>query len=217
MTATLPSELQDVFARSTKAELITIDDAGRPHTRTVAPTYHQGGACIDIAPGQWIAEPRVALLFADAQPVVLVQGTAKPDGVLHVRPERVYAWSESDPDGEPRLFDAHMEEVRSGHNEEPEIGHIGPEGGGIVWEAALEAIDSGLLACIGPDGFPFAARVTVQPVAGERVLRLPEMPVGMPVEPGPACLHDPDRARVEGDLVATKDGWVLVPHRMLGR
>jgi hypothetical protein len=214
MTATLPSELRDVFERSGTAELITIDDEGRPHTRSVQPAYHQGGACIDVAPGQRLSEPRVALLFADADPVVLVQGTATPAGVLHVRPERVYAWSEADP--EPRLFDAHMEEVRSGHNEEPEIGHIGPDGGGGTWETTLEELSVGLLACIGPDGFPFAARVTVEPIAGERVLRLPEMPVGMPVEPGPACLHERGRARVEGDLVARGDGWTLVPHRVLG-
>ena len=39
---------------------------------------------------------------------------------VHVRPERVYVWPEGDPTREPELFDAHMEEVRSGHDEEPE-------------------------------------------------------------------------------------------------
>src|SRR5690242_7163164 len=135
MTATLPSELRDVFERSATAELITIDDRGRPHTRSVAPTYHQGGACIDIEAGQTLGEPRVALLFAGDDPMVLVQGTARAEGVLHVQPERVYAWSAGE--AEPRLFDSHLEEVRSGHNEEPEVGHPGPDGGSGIWDERL--------------------------------------------------------------------------------
>jgi Pyridoxamine 5'-phosphate oxidase len=215
MTATLPSELRDVFERSSTAELVTIDDSGRPRARAVRPAYRQGGVCIDIAPGQSVRDPRVALLFAETDLVVLVQGTAQSEGLLHVRPERVYAWSPDDPDGEPRLFDAHLEEVRSGHNEEPEIGHVGPEGGRSVWEPSLDEVDSGLLACVGPDGFPFAVRLAVSADPGERVLRLVEVPLGLPIEPGPACLHAGD-ARVEGDLVAGPDGWGLVPHRLLG-
>jgi hypothetical protein len=216
MTATLPSELRDVFERSITAELVTIDDHGRPHGRSVAPTYHQGGVCIDIAPGQAVPDPRVALLFADADPMVLVQGVARTEGVLHVRPERVYAWASRDPDAEPQLFDAHLEEVRSGHNEEPEIGHVGPEGGHGVWDPLLDDLRSGLLACVGPDGFPFAARLSIAPDADDGVLRFPRLPVGMPVEPGPACLHEAGRARVHGDLMAGPEGWSLVPHRVLG-
>ena len=49
---------------------------------------------------------------------------------VHVRPERVYVWPPGTPGGEPELYDAHMEEVRSGHSEEPERFHAGPEGGG---------------------------------------------------------------------------------------
>src|SRR4051794_17119837 len=185
MTATLPSELRDVFARSSTAELITIDDEGRPHTRSVAPAYREEGGCIDIQPGQRIVEPRVALLFADAGPIVLVQGTAHPDDGLRVLPERVYAWSPDDPDGEPRLYDAHMEEVRSGHNEEPEVGHVGPEGGRVAWDARLEDVTVGLLACIGPDGFPFAARVSVDADGDRGRLALRDLPIGMPLDRGP--------------------------------
>ena len=39
---------------------------------------------------------------------------------VHVRPERVYVWPGGDVTREPELFDTHMEEVRSGHDEEPE-------------------------------------------------------------------------------------------------
>ena len=38
---------------------------------------------------------------------------------VSVRPERVYIWPDGDPGREPQLLDAHMEEVRSGHDEEP--------------------------------------------------------------------------------------------------
>jgi hypothetical protein len=69
---------------------------------------------------------------------------------------------------------------------------------------------------VGPDGFPFAARLSIAPDADDGVLRFPRLPVGMPVEPGPACLHEAGRARVHGDLMAGPEGWSLVPHRVLG-
>jgi hypothetical protein len=169
--------------------------------------------CIDVAGDLEVPEPRVALLFAGSGPMVLVQGTAQAQDVLHIRPERVYAWSGDDPAVEPRLYDAHLEEVRSGHNEEPEIGHAEPTGGGVVWDARLEELDSALLACVGPDGFPFAAELTIEPDSEARLLRFPHLPVGMPVEPGPACLHRAGGGtRVDGDLVAGPDGWALLPH-----
>ena len=45
---------------------------------------------------------------------------------IHVRPERVYVWPRGDIAVEPTLYDAHMEEVRSGHSEEPDRFHAGP-------------------------------------------------------------------------------------------
>ncbi len=217
MTATLPSDLRDVFARCTVAELVTIDGRGRPVAHSVVPAYRPGGPCIDVAAGApEVEDPHVALLFADDGPMVLVQGTAQLEDVLHVRPERVYAWASSDPDAEPRLFDAHLEEVRSGHNEEPEVDHAGPEGGATLWDERLDGLDSALLACVGPDGFPFAARLGITPDPRGGVVRLPRLPVGMPVEPGPACLHATAHGpRVHGDLVTGPDGWSLVPHAVL--
>ncbi len=47
---------------------------------------------------------------------------------IHVRPERIYVWHEGDPAREPQLFDVRMEEVRSGHVEEPGVGHADPSG-----------------------------------------------------------------------------------------
>src|SRR3954469_13325540 len=127
MTATLPSDLREVFSRCTVAELVTIDERGRPVARSVSPKYREGGPCIGVDAEERVADPHVALLFAGDGPMVLVQGTAYEHGGLHVRPERVYAWDGDNPDTEPRLFDAHLEEVRSGHNEEPEVPHPDPE------------------------------------------------------------------------------------------
>ena len=225
MTATLPSDLREVFARCTVAELVTIDERGRPVAHAVTPRYHEGGPCIDVADGargSVFSDPHVALLFADEGPMVLVQGTAYEDGDLHVRPERVYAWPSDDPDAEPRLFDAHLEEVRSGHNEEPEVTVAAPMGGRGHWDHRLDELDCALLACVGPDGFPFAARLDVAPDPRGGVLRLPRVPVGMPVEPGPACLHATDHGHAEGrgpcvhgDLTAGPGGWSVVPHAVL--
>src|SRR5262245_49915826 len=110
MTATLPSDLREVFARCSVAELVTIDERGRPVARSVSPRYREGGPCIDVTDGEDVGDPHVALLFAGEGPMVLVQGTASAGAVLHVRPERVYAWDGDAPDVEPRLFDAHLEE-----------------------------------------------------------------------------------------------------------
>jgi len=218
MTATLPDDLREVFARCTEAELVTIDEQRRPRARAVTPRYREGGPCIDVAGGgdaAAVEDPHVALLFAAGGPTVLVQGTAYADDGLHVRPERVYAWDQDDADAEPRLFDAHLEEVRSGHNEEPEVPHAAPADGRGRWDHRLESVTGGLLACVGPDGFPFAARLDVTPDPRGGVLRLPWLPVGMPLEPGPACLHAAgggERVSVHGDLLDGAEGWRVVPH-----
>jgi hypothetical protein len=216
MTATLPDDLREVFARCTEAELVTIDEQGRPRARPVTPRYREGGPCIDVALSDGAAavdDPHVALLYASDGPMVLVQGTAYDDGGLHVRPERVYAWDGGDAGAEPRLYDAHLEEVRSGHNEEPEVEHAAPAGGRGRWDYRLDGVSSGLLACVGPDGFPFAARLDVTPDPRGGVLRLPWLPVGMPLEEGPACLHAAGGGPyVHGDLLDGAEGWRVVPH-----
>src|SRR5215208_213765 len=50
---------------------------------------------------------------------------------IHVRPERIYVWPNGDVTAEPELFDTHLEEVRSGHSEEPEAPHERPAGGSV--------------------------------------------------------------------------------------
>ena len=59
---------------------------------------------------------------------------------LHVRPERVYFWPGCDVTREPQLWDAHMEEVRSGHDEEQELQQRQPAGGSTAWDERIEEL-----------------------------------------------------------------------------
>ena len=148
---------------------------------------------------------------------------------LHVRPERVYVWAGAALDAEPTLYDAHVEEVRSGHNQEPEEGHVPPEGGhGRLGHrgstASAARTPTAVLAIVGPDGFPFAVRVPVHADAGACVVHVDADPVGAPIDAGPACLcahaHAEDLTwqhsyQVRGDLVEQDGRLVLHPHRVV--
>jgi hypothetical protein len=147
---------------------------------------------------------------------------------LHVRPERVYVWPRGELDAEPTLYDAHVEEVRSGHNEEPEEGHAPPEGGMDVWDPRLDRLGTddptAVLAFVGPDGFPFAVRVPVHADQAGHVVLIDADPLGAPIEPGPACLcahaHADDLTwqrsyQVRGDLAEEDGRLVLHPHRVV--
>jgi hypothetical protein len=147
---------------------------------------------------------------------------------VRVRPERVYVWRGA-PDSEPELFDAHLEEVRSGHNEEPPAPHTGPREREPVWDARIDELgrryDTAVVSLVAPDGFPFSARVPVSPDPDGRRIRVGPAPAGMPLEPGVACLtahdHAPDFAwqrnfQVRGDLVEDGDGWALLPAKLVG-
>jgi hypothetical protein len=148
---------------------------------------------------------------------------------VHVRPERVFVWRGGDVAREPELYGAHVEEVRSGRDELPDEPRAAPDGGGGTWHERIDALGSdpyrtAALALTSPDGFPFAVRV---PVRGDRaagLVRIDADPVGVPWQPGLACLtaHDHDERftwqrnfQVRGDLVEDGDGWALVPHRVV--
>jgi hypothetical protein len=146
---------------------------------------------------------------------------------IDVRPERVYVWRAGD--AEPELFDAHMEEVRSGHSEEPARFHADPEGGAIAWHPRLNELGTvhatGVVSIVCPDGFPFAMRVAVRADEAVRLIHIDAPPEGVPLAPGLACLtahaHEPGLASMEnfqvrGDLILRDDGWVLSPHRLVG-
>lgn len=148
---------------------------------------------------------------------------------VHVRPERVYHWPGADLDAEPQLLDAHVDEVRSGHNEEPEEPHAAAAGAGAVWDERIDDLGprygSGVLAFVGPDGFPFAVRVPVRADRANGVVRIEADPVGAPIEPGRACLtvHEHDERftwqrnfQVRGALAEDGGDWVLEPHKLVG-
>jgi hypothetical protein len=285
VTASLPEDVQQVFARFVTTEYTTIDAGGHPITWPVTPYYRPGDGAIDVTTGLGYPKkardaernPQVSLLFSDPTgsgltdpPAVLVQGTAKVDDsdleaneeryrrealeklpatksmyppkllnrfflwyfarvYVYVRPERVYVWPGGDFSVEPQLLGAHLEEVRSGHSEEPEHGHEAPEGGGEAWDERMDELGAqyptAVLSFVGPDGFPFAARVPIEVDRSAHRVRLGSPPVGCPLQPGLACLtahaHHPEfewqqNFQVRGDLVREGDDWALVPHKLVG-
>jgi len=148
---------------------------------------------------------------------------------VHVRPERVYVWPGGDVSREPELYGSHVEEIRSGHSEEPDRFHANPKGGASTWDARLHALGStyptAVLSIVSPDGFPFAIRLPVRVDPADRWIRIEAEPVGVPLQPGLACLtahvHSEQftwqrNFQVRGDLVRREDGWVLVPHKLVG-
>jgi hypothetical protein len=147
---------------------------------------------------------------------------------VHVRPERVYVWR-GGIDSEPELLDTHMEEVRSGHNEEPPAAHPGPRGREPAWDGRIDELgrlyETAVLSLVAPDGFPFAVRVPVTVDRDARRVRIDRPPPGVPLQPGLACLtahdHDPGfqwqrNFQVRGDLVEDESGWSVVPAKLVG-
>jgi hypothetical protein len=168
----------------------------------------------------------------DAQPPSFLQGWFGwyyTRLYINVRPERVYVWEGGDWSQEPELFDTHMEEVRSGHDEEAEAPPPTGPPGGAVWDARVESFgdlyDTGVLSLVAPDGFPFSVRVPVAVDKGARRVRLGPTPPGLPLQEGLACLtahdHDEDftwqrNFHVRGDLVEEDGGWAIVPRKLVG-
>lgn len=147
---------------------------------------------------------------------------------IHVRPERVFVWRDG-ATAEPQLYGAHLEEVRSGHDELPDEPHATPAGGAVRWEDRIEELGStyptAALALVSPDGFPFAVRVPVRADRAAGIVRILAEPTGVPWQPGLACLvahaHDDPftgqtNFQVRGDLVERDDGWALEPRKLLG-
>ena len=228
MKGSLPHDVLEVLERSVTADYVTIDGRGQPVVWPLTPRYEAAQGCIDVTVVRVEVDIHVALLFSDVEAMVLVQGTAHAeDGGgeqtdVRVLPERVYTWPGGDIEAEPQLYDAHVDEVRSAHNEEPEVGHAPPEGGGIVWDERLDALGArhpdAVLAFVGPDGFPFAVRVPVRAERDAGLVLVDADPVGAPIEPGLACLcaDAPGRRgfHVLGDLDEDRGVWVLRPHRV---
>jgi Pyridoxamine 5'-phosphate oxidase len=147
---------------------------------------------------------------------------------ISVRPERIFVWPEGDLSEEPAVHGARLEEVRSGHSEEPPEEHGAPAGGAQSWDqrmAFLGEHESGALSWMGPDGFPIAVRLPYAADPSRREIRIEGEPSGLPVLEGRACLtvhrHAPDftwqrNMQVRGNLVRTADGLRLVPRKVVG-
>jgi hypothetical protein len=148
---------------------------------------------------------------------------------VHVRPERVYVWPEGDFSREPHLYGSHIDEVRSGHSEEPEVPHAPSVGGGTPWDDRLRELGSrhetAVISVVAPDGFPMSGRVRIEPDEAAARIRLADLPVGVPLASGRACLtaheHEPEfrwqvNFQVRGNLIPEADGWSLVPRKLVG-
>lgn len=148
---------------------------------------------------------------------------------VHVRPERIFVWPDGDTTREPELLDAHIEEVRSGHDEEPPGEHARVEGGALAWDGRIDELNerypTAVLSLVAPDGFPFSVRLPLSVDRDAQRLRIAGEAVGCPLQPGLACVtaHDHHPAflwqrnfQVRGDLVEEDGGWSLVPHKLIG-
>jgi len=148
---------------------------------------------------------------------------------VKVRPERVFVWPDGDPTSEPILHDSHLEEVRSGHTQEPEEPPPPAAGGEVAWDDRIEELgrryDDAVLAWVAPDGFPLAARLPVSCDGSSNRVRIGAEPAGLPMLEGRVCLtahsHAPDFSwqenfQVRGDLARDADGWALTPHKLVG-
>jgi hypothetical protein len=146
-----------------------------------------------------------------------------------VRPERVFVWPDGDPATEPEILDSHLEEVRSGHSEEPSEPPPAAAGGGVAWDGRIEELggrhESAVLAWLAPDGFPLATRVPVELEAGKRRVLIGAEPAGFPLSEGRVCLtahaHGErfewqENFQVRGDLLREGNRWSLVPHKLVG-
>ena len=139
---------------------------------------------------------------------------------IKVRPERVFVWPAGELTQPPEVHDSHIEEVRSGHSEEPLEAHEPPTGGAVAWDERIEALgrrQRDRRARLGRAGWlpalPCASRCSLD--AGARQIRLDAEPAGLPLAEGRACLtahsHSPDfnwreNFQVRGDLVPDRRG-----------
>jgi hypothetical protein len=148
---------------------------------------------------------------------------------IHVRPERIFVWPNGDTSTEPDIHDAHLEEVRSGHVEEPPEDHGPAVGGEAVWDERIDELgrehETAVVSWLAPDGFPLSARLPIEVQPDSRSIEFGGEPAGLPLLEGRACLtvhrHSPDfswqrNVQVRGDLVPGEHGWRLLPRRVVG-
>jgi hypothetical protein len=148
---------------------------------------------------------------------------------VHIRPERVYVWPEGDFGREPELYGSHVEEVRSGHSEAPEVPLPEAVGGSAPWDDRLRELGqrykTAVVSLLAPDGFPISTRVPIELDEAANRIRLKASPLGVPLAPCRACLtaheHHPDfvwqvNFQVRGNLIREDGAWSIVPRRLIG-
>jgi hypothetical protein len=147
---------------------------------------------------------------------------------VQVRPERVFVWPGGDVTAEPAVHDSHMEEVRSGHSEEPPEPIAPAPSKEPAWDERIEQLNderTAVLSWLAPDGFPLAVRLPIRLDPATRTVRFEAVPAGIPMHEGRACLvahrHAPNftwqrNFQVRGRLSRDGDGWHLSPRRFVG-
>jgi len=147
---------------------------------------------------------------------------------IKVRPERIFLWPGGNLADEPEIHGAHLEEVRSGHSEEPVEEHGAPAAGAPAWDERMDFLaehETGVVSWLGPDGFPIALRTRFTADTAAREIRIEDEPAGLSVLEGRACLtvhrHAEDFAwqrnmQVRGNLVRSDEGLRLVPRKIVG-
>ena len=148
---------------------------------------------------------------------------------VQVRPERVFVWPRGEVSAEPDIHGAHLEEVRSGHAEEPVEAHGAPAPGETPWDERMETLgeryERVVVSWLAPDGFPLSVRLPARPDRKSGSIAIEAEPARLPLLEGRACLtahrHHPDfhwqeNFQVRGNLARGPDGWRLVPRRLVG-
>jgi hypothetical protein len=148
---------------------------------------------------------------------------------IKVRPERVFVWPDGDLGQPPEILDSHLEEVRSGHSEEPREPRAGTSGGSPIWDGRIEELGTryktAVIAWVAPDGFPLAVRLPVEVDKAAKRARITDELEGIPLVEGPGCLtahaHGPEfewqeNFQIRGDLKREGAAWSLVPRKLVG-
>ncbi len=148
---------------------------------------------------------------------------------VKVRPERVFVWPDGDFTAPLVVHDAHLEEVRSGHSEEPAANLEPAAGGATAWDERIEQLGKrhthAVISWVAPDGFPLSVRLPVRAEPASHRIEIESEPAGVALAEGRACVvahrHDPEftwqeNFQVRGDLFRDGDSWALVPHKLVG-
>jgi hypothetical protein len=99
----------------------------------------------------------------------------------------------------------------------------------VAWDDRMDELGvrypEAAVSLVCPDGFPFSVRLPIEVDRAAKRLRLGGAPVGVPWQPGLACVaahdHSPDfrwqrNFQVRGDLVEEDGAWAVVPRKLVG-